>query len=94
MFAYHLYTIAKREPLVRVGCDGRVQGGVTDCNAGSHRNDPSDVLVPVPQLNPKRQSRRNVMQVGIGQFPDIMAQSAINTFGVGEQMKTQTMERP
>jgi len=46
--------VTQREPLIRIGCDGRVQGGVTDCNAGSRRNDPPNVLVMAAALTEAR----------------------------------------
>jgi len=62
VFANNLNAVAKREPLVRIGGDGRIQRCVADSNAGSRRNDPPDVLVvAIPQLNPKWQPHWNVV---------------------------------
>ena len=45
MLPNDLYAIPQREPMVRIGCDSRIQRSVTDSNAGSRRNDPPNVLV-------------------------------------------------
>ncbi len=54
VLANDLDAVAKREPLIRIGRDGRVERRMPDNNAGS-RNDPPNVLVvAVPKFGPKR----------------------------------------
>ena len=51
MLANDLDAVSKCEPLVRIGSNSGIQGGMSDCNTGRCRNNPSNVLfVAVPQL--------------------------------------------
>ena len=62
VFANNLDAVAQRKTLVRIGSNRRIQRRMSDCNAGSRRNDPPDVLVvAIPQLNPKWQPHWNVV---------------------------------
>ena len=50
-----LDAVAKCEPLIRIGRDGRVERHMPDNNAGSRRNDrPNVLVVAVPKFDLKR----------------------------------------
>ena len=60
VFANDLDAVAQGEPLVRIESNRRIQRRMSDCNAGSRRNDPSDVLVmAIPS------STRNGSRIGM-----------------------------
>ena len=83
----------------RILSDCGIKGSVRDRDAGSGRDDHAQIIpaIAVPKLDPKRGYEIDVMQVGIGEFPQCSVDPKVQVIpdGAGDaQFLPQSFQEP